>query len=566
MEFPGTLVERLRTQKLIPFVGAGVSMAVRCKRTKKPLFPSWRELLVEAAARLDREKKQREANLVRAFLDLDTPDYMEAARYAEKALGPIWLDFLRGQFNHTKAKAEKSSLELARACWDLNCSLVITTNYDRVLRWTCPEAGDVSVWNIQSPYEQGSFARNGSERSVIWHLHGNIEEPDRIILTPDSYRRLYPQGKEETESQLGAAILTLRSLLTSHSLLFVGFSLDDEAFGLQLRAVCELFAGSTGPHYALIHRRKAESVRIPGVEVIPFEDYGQPLVDTLRALRRLAGEDDARALPMLPGDGSDSDPHDESEWDEAPPSPVQTRVILDDPWADPNPNVDMLMTNAGRVYNAHHASTRFKYSDCTFQVIAYSLLDKSDPASGSLDCVEYRSTFEALHAPISCVSAVLLRPSGHEYIGRTKWRVTSVETGKELTLISLPIKNPDCRDDRELVQYFEQPILPGTGKYTLWIRDEARDLMADLVSTGTDQIEFAARRAIGTVGRITLVVHVPQTCHLELSRLKGSPRGWRMSPAELREFEAPVNFHTYGWAGKNVKGNGTFGTVLTRIQ
>lgn len=55
MMIPETLKKRLREGKVIPFVGAGVSMSVREREGGGPLFPSWREMLERAAGRLEAE-------------------------------------------------------------------------------------------------------------------------------------------------------------------------------------------------------------------------------------------------------------------------------------------------------------------------------------------------------------------------------------------------------------------------------------------------------------------------------------------------------------------------------
>jgi len=38
-----------------------------------------------------------------------------------------------------RSQVADGSLELARAVWRLGSRLVVTTNYDKVLQWACPE-------------------------------------------------------------------------------------------------------------------------------------------------------------------------------------------------------------------------------------------------------------------------------------------------------------------------------------------------------------------------------------------------------------------------------------------
>jgi hypothetical protein len=70
------LKEGLMTGRVIPFVGAGVSIAVTDGTGANPLFPSWKQLLHCAADCLDRQAKPKDANVVRALLDVDEPDYL----------------------------------------------------------------------------------------------------------------------------------------------------------------------------------------------------------------------------------------------------------------------------------------------------------------------------------------------------------------------------------------------------------------------------------------------------------------------------------------------------------
>lgn len=283
---PQTLAERLRNGQVVPFVGAGVSMAVQ-RRTGGRLFPSWRELLLHGADRLDREGKK--SGLVRALLEDDPPDYLQAAQKLRERLGAVWAPFLKDELDAQRADADGASLELARAVWRLGSRLVLTTNYDRILSWSAPDdwRDDLDTWDITAPAEQAALLRLGTvARPTVWHLHGRIGNAAELILTPDGYHRLYPEGEETTATN--PALETLRHVLASRTLLFVGFSLDDEHFGVQLQGVQDLFEGHTGPHYALVHRRDVERLQLLGkpVEPLVFEDFGEPLVALLHELGR----------------------------------------------------------------------------------------------------------------------------------------------------------------------------------------------------------------------------------------------------------------------------------------
>lgn len=297
---PRSLEEGLSDGRVIPFVGAGVSMAVERVRGGR-MFPSWKRLLLDGAARLEQEGKK--ADVVRALLEDDEePDYLQAARKLRDKLGSHWGPFLKDAIDVSRSEVAEGSLSLARAVWSLGSRLLITTNYDQVLRWACPEEwrDDLSLWDVNAPAEQAEYLRHGELRaSTVWHLHGYIGNAAGLILTPDGYASLYPVAGE-TEPRHQAALETLRHLLVSRSFLFVGFSLDDEHFGVELRRMLETFKGFGGTHYALVHRRDVERLRRLGspVDLIAFEDFGEPLLELLGELARHV--DPVRRKPSVP--------------------------------------------------------------------------------------------------------------------------------------------------------------------------------------------------------------------------------------------------------------------------
>jgi tetratricopeptide (TPR) repeat protein len=291
MKIPETLKKRLREGKVIPFVGAGVSMSVRV-RGGGPLFPSWREMLEKAVLRLEAEGNEGHAGLVRNFLNLKSPNYLEAARYACEGMGEsVWFDFLKGQLDKSPKSATTESLELAKAVWNLGSRLVITTNFDRVMHWASPQQGGPVSWDIQASAEQATLLRGDLSNQTVWHLHGQIHNATKLILTPDSYFLLYADAnKGDAERPYRAAIETLRTLLVSHSFLFIGFSLDDIFFRRQLDDVNQTYKGAGGPHYVLMREADVPLGLKEGgaVKAVTFSDFGEPLLKLVQELGEAA--------------------------------------------------------------------------------------------------------------------------------------------------------------------------------------------------------------------------------------------------------------------------------------
>ncbi|MGZ4969615.1 MAG: tetratricopeptide repeat protein [Methylobacter sp.] len=284
MTIPPKLIDSLAKGQVIPFIGAGVSMSVINKADNKPLFPSWPTLLMQAVKNLETAEKNDDVGIVRGLINKKR--FLEAAQEAKQALGAgNWCDLLKQQFDRKKEDARPESLKLAEQIWELGSHLVITTNYDKVLRWTCPEIHDLAEWDIGAPAEQHDLLRNGSTKPTVWHLHGHIDNAVNIILAPDGYQKLYG---DNGEGQYKAALQTLQHQLASRTFLFIGFSLADQDFVGQLKLIEEIFQGISGPHYVLLPKAARDGFTPPtgSIEALFFDDFGAPM-ETL--LNELAG-------------------------------------------------------------------------------------------------------------------------------------------------------------------------------------------------------------------------------------------------------------------------------------
>lgn len=62
-------------------------------------------------------------------------------------------DFLKEEFDRIFEEVNSESLRLNQLIWALGSNLVITTNYDRVLQWACPDSADFRVWDIEAKVE-----------------------------------------------------------------------------------------------------------------------------------------------------------------------------------------------------------------------------------------------------------------------------------------------------------------------------------------------------------------------------------------------------------------------------
>ncbi len=269
---------------------------------KRDLFPSWKQLLITLAEKLEAEGKHNRATIVRSFVD--EGEVLEAADQAVKALGLAhFRDVMKTTFGVTQPF--DVDLSLTKAIWSLNPCRIVTTNYDRVLEWANPKSQIQLVKNSEASNLADLFQTATADNPFVWHLHGHISDPDSLILSPSQYNELYRHSADD-KHPLAKARNQLRSLIPNYPLLFIGFGLQDEYVMDVIGAMLDMFEGNLRQSYALLKQgdnRAEELWKKFNIEVISYNDYGEPLVELLSNIRseadnRQLGRGDVVCEPM----------------------------------------------------------------------------------------------------------------------------------------------------------------------------------------------------------------------------------------------------------------------------
>ena len=273
MTIPISLIQQLASGRIVPFVGSGVSLAV-----KRDLFPTWGRLLELLAERLHGDAKEDSAEIVRRFVRKG-----QLNKAADEAFDELGLARFREVMTRTFAIDRPSDVDLALpdALWGLCPKLVVTTNYDRVLQWSNSAVRQVT--NSQQGNLADLFATSAPDKPFVWHLHGHIDDPNSLILAPQQYERLYHDAKDD-KHPFAAAWLQLRTLIGNYPLLFVGFGMQDEYVMDALGTVLGIFGGNLRSSFALLKvgddRARAFWDKHK-IQVIEYSDHGRPLVELL---------------------------------------------------------------------------------------------------------------------------------------------------------------------------------------------------------------------------------------------------------------------------------------------
>jgi formylglycine-generating enzyme required for sulfatase activity len=281
MTIPKPLADALVQRRLILFVGAGMSM---------PQLPGWTRLLQNMLAKGLNERApgilRFEKKIRKQILD---NKLLPAADLLRKGLGPAgFCSFLAEQLRD--AKGDERHEIAAR----LPFAAILTTNFDTLIEDAQRQSKPPLVLN-QARIPELMHALLERAFTVV-HMHGEVNDSQTIVLAAPDYAAL---KKNQQFSHF------FQTLSTTHTFLFVGYSLQDEELLLFLNQVFRKSAGNSGTHYALEHKSKLTAARRKefndnyGIRFVEDESDGH--ADIRQFLLNLEG-----MLPVSPQEAEDA--------------------------------------------------------------------------------------------------------------------------------------------------------------------------------------------------------------------------------------------------------------------
>lgn len=119
-----------------------------------------------------------------------------------------------------------------------------TTNYDRLLESALQSSGK----RVDAKYTNAQLATTRRGRDVtIYKMHGDVEHPDKAILTKDDYERYTSTHSPFIEALSGD--------LVEKTFLFIGFSFTDPNIDFILSRIRSRYSSSQRQHYYMAKRR-----------------------------------------------------------------------------------------------------------------------------------------------------------------------------------------------------------------------------------------------------------------------------------------------------------------------
>jgi hypothetical protein len=206
------LVERMESGDVVPFIGAGLSVAGG--------FPSWEDHLRTQGRTAGIDPARTETLLL-------SGQYEAVIEEIETKRGrDVFIQEIRDVFSRTGRISDTTLL-----ITELFPDTVITTNYDRLIEQAF-DTGEKNTYEVISG--MGALAAPATDRVSIIKLHGDIRNPVNCILSKNQYDLAYGNGGINMALPIPKL---LEYYYINSSLLFLGCSLNSDRTIQVFRAI-----------------------------------------------------------------------------------------------------------------------------------------------------------------------------------------------------------------------------------------------------------------------------------------------------------------------------------------
>jgi hypothetical protein len=241
------LIEAVKRKRIAPFVGAGLS---------KPCgFPLWGQAIRQLVEKLEgvslSEKKA--ANSPFVYLNevvrlLDENRYLEAVQILYRENRIQVENFIRNKFDLIHDSTIKGPVNLLPEICD---GCIITTNFDALIENVFLNQNRPINGYMHGTQTQNQFVPKliQGERCIL-KLHGDVTDPATYIFSQEQYDSAYGIPLDFTRP----LAKTLRQIFISHSLLFLGCSLEQDRTMDLFEAIVAENSFDIPDHYALLSK------------------------------------------------------------------------------------------------------------------------------------------------------------------------------------------------------------------------------------------------------------------------------------------------------------------------
>ena len=262
------LIAALRERSVIPFIGAGVSMAAGVG------LPGWTQFLEMMAKKRLGEDKAREFGRRLASETVDMEALAEEIYpRGERAVREDIRKIFSGPFDPEKIRGPLKFLPTY-----FSTGTILTTNYDPLVETVFKAQGcevdtraGFNFFALDEALEEAGSVR-------LCKIHGNTNGED-LVLLKRHYNKKYGEGEVSFAERFTRA---LRDLIQTKSMLFLGASLVEDRTLLIFDDLYQNRRASLPPHFAFVTRTPHEDLYQQqarlyeyGIEAFIYEATGE---------------------------------------------------------------------------------------------------------------------------------------------------------------------------------------------------------------------------------------------------------------------------------------------------
>lgn len=223
--WPKMLMQAILSNRLAIFFGAGIGVEFG--------FKSWEALVEELYNRIEIDDTQTSDEITNAIKYRDFLTALDILKTSNQSDFESILSSENSNFN-----GEDISNSNEKLLFDLGAEIYLTTNIDSSLEYVKAHIGKASlpIWNYKTDaveIRDALITRGVEENPLVIRLHGDLNNKESLIFTSTDYAQLRLKNNYVFETLLPA-------ILTTYTILFVGYSLDDPDIKMLLENVSKV--------------------------------------------------------------------------------------------------------------------------------------------------------------------------------------------------------------------------------------------------------------------------------------------------------------------------------------
>lgn len=276
--FNSDLIDDVARRRVVLFLGAGVTSGAKFRSASA--IRQWGSFLESVASKMSDVK-------VRAFVKklLKKEDYLIACEMIRASMSSEdWLKELKDEYS----KAADIS-DLHKAIIGLDQRIIVTTNFDKLIEsaWNEVNKSATHYPNVVYKIDESIFYSLRNNEKYIIKIHGSVDDPTSIIFShSDYYKSAYGNWFYSRY---------IETLLSTHTFVFVGFSMKDPAISSIVESYAQKFPQSR-PHYMFLSEKLPDayveaSKKLRRLFLIPYDsrDNHAELTRLIASLSDVAG-------------------------------------------------------------------------------------------------------------------------------------------------------------------------------------------------------------------------------------------------------------------------------------